>query len=138
MDRSGSRTPSTTWPTLLIFAIPFPAYLVAIRPRSPDSSDTAPADCAWSLVASPTPTIQVFGSPRTTKPGIRSGRPAPPPQLVRNLGLDELRQERERFLPTETARLGRDDGRQPLLHDVQLGSAGEALFKVIVVCISPG
>src|SRR5262245_14481811 len=47
--------------------------------------------------------------------------------LVRNLGLDELRQESERLLPAETARLGWDRSRQALLHDSQLGSAGDLL-----------
>ena len=47
--------------------------------------------------------------------------------LIRHVGLDELRQESERFLPAETAGLGWDDSRHALLHDVQLGSARDAL-----------
>src|SRR5262245_38379385 len=52
----------------------------------------------------------------------RSG-PYRRPALIRNLGLDELRQKRERLLPAETARLEWNDRRQTLLHDIQLGSA---------------
>src|SRR5215469_15809720 len=48
------------------------------------------------------------------------------PGLIRHVGLDELRQESERFLPAETARLGWDDSRHALLHDVQLRSTGDA------------
>ena len=44
-----------------------------------------------------------------------------------NLSLDELRQKSERFLPTETASLRRNDIWQPFLHDAQLGSAGHLL-----------
>src|SRR5215831_10923076 len=49
------------------------------------------------------------------------------PGLIRHVGLDELRQKSERFLPAETAGLGWDDRRHALLHDVQLGSARDGL-----------
>ena len=42
--------------------------------------------------------------------------------LIRNLRLDELRQECERFLPAEVASFGGNDFRDSLLHDVHLGS----------------
>ena len=45
------------------------------------------------------------------------------PGLIRHVGLDELRQKSERFLPAEAAGLGWDDSRHAFLHDVQLGSA---------------
>ena len=44
--------------------------------------------------------------------------------LIWNLGFDELRQQRERFLPAEVARLRRYDARQAFLHNVQLRPAG--------------
>src|SRR5438552_51540 len=47
--------------------------------------------------------------------------------LIWNLGLDEFRQKGERFLPTETASLGWNDIREPLLRDIQLSSAGHLL-----------
>src|SRR5262245_42743947 len=48
------------------------------------------------------------------------------PNLIRDVALDELRQERQRPLPAETASLGRDDSRPAPLHDIQLGSAGDS------------
>jgi hypothetical protein len=72
--------------------------------------------------------------------GLAETLAAAPPRgrnLIRNLGLDELRQKSERLLPAETASLGWDNSRQALLHDIQLGPQ-ETLFKVIVVCIGPG
>ena len=47
--------------------------------------------------------------------------------LIRNLGLDEFRQQGERLLPAEIARLGRNDIGNPFLRDVQLGPAGHLL-----------
>ena len=44
--------------------------------------------------------------------------------LTRNIGLDQRGKLRERFLPAEIAHLHRNDARNPLLHDVQLASAG--------------
>ena len=44
-----------------------------------------------------------------------------------NFGLDEFRQELERFLPTDVAGLGRNDFGYAFLHDVQLGSTGHLL-----------
>src|SRR5215468_7162091 len=51
----------------------------------------------------------------------------PQSHLVRNLGLDELRQQDERLLPAEIARLGGNDSGHPLLHDRQLGPARHLL-----------
>src|SRR5262245_7814987 len=48
------------------------------------------------------------------------------PNLIRDVGLDELRQKSQRLLPAEIASLGRDDSGQALLHDIQLGSAGDS------------
>src|ERR1043166_8283221 len=43
--------------------------------------------------------------------------------LIRNIGLDELREEIERFLPADVASLDRNNRRHSLLRDVQVGSA---------------
>ena len=43
--------------------------------------------------------------------------------LIRNFSLDEFRQQRQRFLPTEIASLDRNGCGDPFLRDVQLGSA---------------
>src|SRR5262245_17042021 len=40
---------------------------------------------------------------------------------------DELLRESDRLLPAKTARLGWDHNRYTLLHDIQLGSAGDFL-----------
>src|SRR5262245_61405870 len=53
--------------------------------------------------------------------------PRPQSHLIRNLGLDELRQQDERLLPAEIARLGGNDSGHPLLHDRQLGPARHLL-----------
>jgi len=47
--------------------------------------------------------------------------------LIWNLGLDQFRQERKRFLPPEVASLGWDDIRHAFLHDVQFRSARNLL-----------
>jgi len=49
------------------------------------------------------------------------------PSLRWNLGFDEFRKERERFLPPEIASLGRNRVRYPFLHDVQLGTTEHLL-----------
>ena len=63
------------------------------------------------------------------KPGVEprkqveeSGRWLDASILGWNVCLDELRQQRERFLPPQVAGFGRDDLRYPFLHDVQLGT----------------
>src|SRR4030095_14400711 len=43
--------------------------------------------------------------------------------LLRNLRLDELREQRKRLLPPEVAILDRDHRGHPLLHDLEFGSA---------------
>src|SRR5262245_28122806 len=63
------------------------------------------------------------GPPASARRNEGSG--APP--LVPDLRLDELREERERLLPTEIAGLHRNHARNALLHDVQLGSARDLL-----------
>src|SRR5665213_197317 len=45
------------------------------------------------------------------------------PASIWNLGLDQLCQLRERFLPAEIAHLGRNDVRHAFLHDVQFRPA---------------
>src|SRR5690606_14426201 len=42
--------------------------------------------------------------------------------LVRNFGLDQLREQRQGLLPTEVAGIRRNDVRNTLLDDVHLGS----------------
>src|SRR5438874_5371633 len=49
--------------------------------------------------------------------------------LVRNLSLDKFRQQSQRFLPAEIARLGRNDRGHTFLRDVQLSSAGYFLQR---------
>src|SRR2546423_12796725 len=44
-----------------------------------------------------------------------------------NFSLDELRTQRERFLPTQVARLGWNGGWDAFLHDVQFRSAKHLL-----------
>src|SRR5436190_2737816 len=44
---------------------------------------------------------------------------------VGNLGLDQLRQRRQRILPAEVAHLGGDHARNPLLQDLELHAAGD-------------
>src|SRR3954465_3844896 len=61
-----------------------------------------------------------------TSPRARAWQ-ARAPESVRDVGLDKLCQQGERFLPAEIASLRRDDGRQPLLRDVQFGAAGNPL-----------
>src|SRR6059036_2066175 len=47
--------------------------------------------------------------------------------LIWDLGLDELRQKHERFLPAEIASIGRNRFGNPFLRDVQLGPTGHLL-----------
>ena len=49
--------------------------------------------------------------------------------MIRNIGLDELREEIERFLPADVASLDRNNRRHSLLRDVQLGSARSLLQR---------
>ncbi len=48
-------------------------------------------------------------------------------ELIWNIGFDQFRQKGQRLLPTETASLGRNDVREPFLHDVQLRPAEHLL-----------
>src|SRR3989454_11566717 len=50
-----------------------------------------------------------------------------PCALIWDLGLDELRQKHERFLPAEIASVGRNRFGNPFLRDVQLGPTGHLL-----------
>src|SRR5690606_32460423 len=49
------------------------------------------------------------------------------PDLLPDLRLDQLGEEAERFLPSETAGLGRNAIGDLLLHDCQLSAAGDRL-----------
>ena len=47
--------------------------------------------------------------------------------MIGNLGLDQLGEEDQRFLPAHIARRGGNDGGHALLRDVQLGAAEDFL-----------
>ena len=53
----------------------------------------------------------------------RKPSPEPGAHSLGISGLDQLRQQRQRFLPAQVARLGRDHVGDAFLHDVQLGAA---------------
>ena len=53
---------------------------------------------------------------RRSRPWLHRLRPGAL-TLIRNLGLDQLREQRQRFLPAEVARLGRDHVGNAFLHD---------------------
>src|SRR5262249_43439279 len=61
----------------------------------------------------------------------------PQSHLIRNLGLDELRQQDERLLPAKIARLGGNDSGHPSWTTVN-SVPHDTIFKVTVVTISPG
>src|SRR6188474_1535015 len=46
-------------------------------------------------------------------------------ESARNFWLDQLAEQRQRNLPAEVAHFGGNDFRYALLHDVQLGAAGD-------------
>ena len=80
----------------------------------------------WRRLRSPAASQRLRPLAAEWLPGSAARAPAGIP-LVRDLGLDEQRQESERFLPAEIAGLGRNDVGHPFLHDAQLGPDGHLL-----------